>query len=150
MKVRACDLSSPHAPWSRRRRPSQQVDDPGGNRKKPEKPIEPIEQKCSSPEDRATSFDRNRNRRATYGHSGGGNLGQTARIARRRTNSPSAFRLGLKTAVTWKAIKAALQLRSAGGDHRKPFLLGSCILALRSCKAGLDRVPERQRHGIGL
>ena len=47
-------------------------------------------------------------------------------------------------------IKAALQLRSAGRDYRKPFLLGGCTFALRCCKAGLDRVPECQRHRIGL
>jgi hypothetical protein len=48
--------------------------------------------------------------------------------------------------------RCALRLRSAGGNHRKPFLLGAtrCIFALRRCKAGLDRVPERQRHGVGL
>ena len=47
-------------------------------------------------------------------------------------------------------IKAALQLRSAGRDYRKPFLLGGCTFALRCCKARLDRVPECQRHRIGL
>jgi len=56
---------------------------------------------------------------------------------------------------TWKAsaavvTPAALQLRSAGRDYRKPFLLGGCTCALRCCKAGLDRVPECQRHRIGL
>jgi hypothetical protein len=50
------------------------------------------------------------------------------------------------------ARRCALRLRSAGGDHRKPFLLGAthCILALRRCKARFDRVSESERHGIGL
>ena len=48
--------------------------------------------------------------------------------------------------------KVRAPLRSAGADHRKPLLLGAtrCILALRRCKARLDRVLEIECHGIGL
>jgi hypothetical protein len=51
-----------------------------------------------------------------------------------------------------RRCETALRLCSAAGDHRQPLLLGATrrILALRGCKAGLDRVPERQCHGIGL